>query len=148
MVLCISSITGTIVTISLPVASVIDTIIATMLATSVASKGDTIVAVGFGPVTRVTTAIINRNIVAVLINFVKLLFRRHQSVAPTVCYLSPPLSCCRYRYFVEARSLTWHGGGGSRLVFRTMVPAVAILTTQIAGALIAKRGSTNVGHMA
>ena len=34
MVLCISSITGTIVTISLPVASVIDTIIATMLATS------------------------------------------------------------------------------------------------------------------
>ena len=43
MVLCISSITSTIFTISLHVASVIDTIIAMILATRVASKEETIV---------------------------------------------------------------------------------------------------------
>ena len=75
MVRGISSITGTIVTISLHVASVIDTIIAMMLVTSVASKVDTIVAVGAGAVTRVTTAIIARKIVAVAIKVGNLLCR-------------------------------------------------------------------------
>ena len=87
--LLVASVIDTIVTISLHVASVVDTIIAMILTTSAASKADTIVAVASSVVTRVTTAIIYRNIVAVAIEFGKLFFRRHQSVAPTVCY--PPL---------------------------------------------------------
>ena len=68
MVLRISSLTGTVVTISLlHVASVVDTITAMILTTSAASKADTIVAVGSGAVTGVTTAIINCNIVAVMV---------------------------------------------------------------------------------
>ena len=89
MVLHISSIIGTTVTISLHVASIIDTIIAMILITSVASKADTIVAVGSGAVTGVTTAITDRNLAAVAIKFGKLLFRRHRCVTRTACCPPP-----------------------------------------------------------
>ena len=83
MVLCVSSFTCT-----------------SMILCIFTSKADTIVvAVGSGVVTGVATAIINRNIVAVAIEFCKLLLRRHQSVARTVCCPPPvellllPLLC-------------------------------------------------------
>ena len=40
-----------------------------------------------------------------------------------------------------------HVGVRESTGFYTMIPAVAILTTQIAGAFEAKMGSTDVGHM-
>ena len=89
MILRISSFTDTVVAISLHVASVLGTIIAMMLSIRVTGRWNTIVAGASGVVTRVTTAIIDPNIVVVAIEFGELLFRRHQSVAPTVCYLPP-----------------------------------------------------------
>ena len=80
MILRISSFTDTVVVISLHGTTVRGTIIAMMLSIRVTGWGNTIVAGAMGIVTRVTTTIIDRNVVAVTVELGELLFRLHQSV--------------------------------------------------------------------
>ena len=103
MILRISSVTVSVVVISLHVATVRCTIIAMMLSIRVTGWGNTIVAGASGVVTRVTTTITDRNVVAVTVEFGELLFRRHQSVTYTVCYLPPR----RVAVVATATTMVW-----------------------------------------